>query len=61
VAFRRQDLSGADVVFCYLLPDSRRRLEAKLDAEMKKGAPLEKPSIEYQPRIPVTAGGGGGS
>lgn len=36
--FRRANLSAADAVFCYLLPDSLAKLEPKLGAELKKGA-----------------------
>lgn len=36
--FRRADLSGADAVFFYLLPESLARLEPKLRAELKPGA-----------------------
>ena len=37
---KQQDLSGADVIFCYLYPQVMRELEPKLMAEMKKGARL---------------------
>lgn len=36
--FRYKNLSDADVVVCYLLPESLARLQPKLDAELKKGA-----------------------
>ena len=36
--FRKADLSGADVVFCYLFPDALQDLADKLDAELKPGA-----------------------
>lgn len=35
--FWRQNLAGADVVFCYLYPDVMRRLAAKLRSELKPG------------------------
>lgn len=43
IQIRRQDfwladLSGADVVFCYLYPDVTKRLAAKLAADLKPGA-----------------------
>ncbi|MDO8803441.1 MAG: class I SAM-dependent methyltransferase [Elusimicrobiota bacterium] len=37
-SFYRQDLSDADVIFCYLTEDILKTLEHKLKAEMKKGA-----------------------
>jgi hypothetical protein len=36
--FWREDLSDADVVFCYLFPDVMKRLSAKLRSELKPGA-----------------------
>jgi len=36
--FWEADLSGADVVFCYLYPDVMKKLAAKLTAGLKKGA-----------------------
>jgi|GEM_PF-400567 len=36
--FRYKNLSDADVIVCYLLPESLARLQPKLDAELKKGA-----------------------
>ena len=36
VAFK--NLGDADVIVCYLLPESLARLQPKLDAELKKGA-----------------------
>lgn len=36
--FRFQNLSKADVIVCYLLPESLARLQQKLDLELKKGA-----------------------
>jgi SAM-dependent methyltransferase len=36
--FKRRDLSGADVIVCYLLPETLTRLQEKLDKEVKKGA-----------------------
>ncbi len=36
--FRRRNLSDADVIVCYLLPESLAHLQPKLDAELKKGA-----------------------
>ena len=33
----KQDLSEADIVFCYLLPDTNKRLESKLLEELKRG------------------------
>lgn len=35
--FWRQNLAGADVVFCYLYPDVMRRLAAKLQSELRPG------------------------
>jgi SAM-dependent methyltransferase len=37
-SFRRQDLSDADVVFCYLSVKALEQLEPKLKSELKKGA-----------------------
>ena len=34
------DLSGADVVFCYLYPDVMKKLAAKLKANLKPGATI---------------------
>lgn len=36
--FRYKDLSDADVIVCYLLPDALARLQPKLETELKKGA-----------------------
>lgn len=36
--FRYKNLSDADVIVCYLLPESLARLQPKLEAELKKGA-----------------------
>jgi SAM-dependent methyltransferase len=36
--FKSKDLSDADVIVCYLLPDTLARLQEKLDRELKKGA-----------------------
>lgn len=36
--FKHQDLSDADVVFCYLLPETMTHLSIKLEKELKKGA-----------------------
>lgn len=36
--FRYKNLGDADVIVCYLLPESLARLQAKLEAELKKGA-----------------------
>ena len=36
--FWSADLSGADVVFCYLFPDVMRDLAAKLESDLKPGA-----------------------
>jgi SAM-dependent methyltransferase len=38
--FKYQDLSDADVVFCYLLPDTLKKLEKKLFGELKQGAKI---------------------
>lgn len=46
--FRRQDLSGADAVFCYLSPALMRALEPRLRAELKPGARV----ISYIYRFP---------
>ena len=35
--FWKQDLAGADVVFCYLYPDVMKRLSDKLRSELKPG------------------------
>jgi len=35
--FKSKDLSDADVIVCYLLPDTLARLQEKLDRELKKG------------------------
>ena len=36
--FRHKNLSDADVIVCYLLPEPLARLQPKLEAELKKGA-----------------------
>lgn len=36
--FWRADLTGADIVFCYLFPDLMKSLSAKLRSELKPGA-----------------------
>jgi len=36
--FKNKNLSDADVIVCYLLPDTLARLQSKLDRELKKGA-----------------------
>lgn len=36
--FKTRDLSDADVIFCYLLPETLARLETKLSRELKPGA-----------------------
>ena len=36
--FRYRNLSDADVIVCYLLPDALARLQPKLETELKKGA-----------------------
>jgi len=36
--FKKRDLSNADVIVCYLLPDTLARLQEKLDKELKKGS-----------------------
>ncbi len=36
--FKKHDLSDADVIFCYLLPDTLAKLEPKLNRELKTGA-----------------------
>lgn len=36
--FWRADLSGADVVFCYLFPDVLSRMAGKLSADLRPGA-----------------------
>lgn len=35
--FKSKNLSDADVIVCYLLPDTLSRLQEKLDRELKKG------------------------
>ena len=36
--FWEADLSGADVIFCYLCPETAKKLAAKLTADLKPGA-----------------------
>lgn len=36
--FKKQNLSNADVIFCYLLPETMTRLAKKLNKELKPGA-----------------------
>jgi SAM-dependent methyltransferase len=36
--FKKHNLSDADVIVCYLLPETLARLQKKLDRELKKGA-----------------------
>lgn len=36
--FRSKNLGDADVIVCYLLPESLARLQSKLETELKKGA-----------------------
>lgn len=35
--FNKQDLSSADVVACYLLPEAQKKLEDKLMRELRPG------------------------
>lgn len=46
--FFKQDLSEADIVFCFLLEYSTRRLEAKLKKELKPGAKIISVSFPLQ-------------
>jgi SAM-dependent methyltransferase len=36
--FKTENLKDADIIFCYLLPDTLAKLQNKLDRELKKGA-----------------------
>lgn len=47
--FKKRDISDADAIFCYLLPETLERLAPKLQAELKDGAKL----ISYA--FPVTS------
>jgi len=38
--FKYTDLSDADVIFCYLLPETLAHLRTKLDKELKKGTKI---------------------
>ncbi len=38
--FKKHNLSDADVIFCYLLPETLAKLEPKLNRELKKGAKI---------------------
>jgi SAM-dependent methyltransferase len=35
--FKFQDLSDADIIFCYLLPDTLAKIQPDLDRQLKKG------------------------
>lgn len=59
--FKKHNLSEADVIFCYLLPETLAKLEPKLSRELKKGAKVisyafpvsswtEKTKIESDPK-----------
>lgn len=36
--FKTHSLKDADVIFCYLLPDTLKKIQPKLDQDLKKGA-----------------------
>lgn len=38
--FKNHNLSDADVIFCYLLPETLSKLEPKLNKELKKGTKI---------------------
>jgi SAM-dependent methyltransferase len=38
--FKMHDLSDADIVFCYLLPDTLKMLQPELDKQFKKGTKI---------------------
>jgi SAM-dependent methyltransferase len=47
--FKHQNLSDADVIFCYLLPETLAKLEHKLSRELKKGAKVISYSFPVSP------------
>ncbi len=50
--FWEADLSGADVVFCYLYPDIMKRLAAKLKSGLKPGATVVSSNFPLPEFIP---------
>ena len=50
--FWEADLSGADVVFCYLYPDIMKRLTAKLKSGLKPGATIVSSNFPLPEFIP---------
>lgn len=50
--FWEADLSGADVVFCYLYPDIMKRLTAKLNSGLKPGATIVSSNFPLPEFIP---------
>jgi len=50
--FYNQDLSGADVVVCYLLPNTNKKLEHKLLSELRSGTRvISNTFLFYQTRL----------
>jgi SAM-dependent methyltransferase len=38
--FKRRDLSDAEIIFCYLLPDSLKKIQPALDKKLKPGTKI---------------------
>lgn len=51
--FSQHDLSGASVVFMYLVPRALERLRPKLEKELKKGTRIV--SFRYEMNLPLVA------
>jgi len=47
--FKMRDLSDADVIFCYLLPDSLKKIQPALDKQLKPGTKI----FSYAFQIPA--------
>lgn len=51
--FHKADISGADVVFCYLFPEVMEKLEPKFEKELKPGARLVSYAFSLTDREPT--------
>jgi len=52
--FYKEDISNADVVFCYLFPDVMKTVAAKLKAELKEGAYIVSCNFKMPDFVPET-------
>lgn len=51
--FIKRDLSDADVIMCYLLPPTMRKLEIKLEQEAKKGTRIISHGFQFKNWKPI--------